>query len=101
MRNKPNDVRVSRELLERVKDDLLRGNGVSRSCLALELNSLLSRPADQQGEPFFYALCGPDGKPYYDDYCVADEAHHLECEEDGVTVVPLYLHAQPATAKVV
>lgn len=60
-----------------------------------------AQPADQQGEPFFYALCGADGKPHFDDFCVASEAHHLECEEEGVTVVPVYLHAQPATAKVV
>ncbi|MNJ52197.1 hypothetical protein D3C77_475210 [compost metagenome] len=40
--------------------------------------------------PFFYALRGPDGKPHYDDFCVSDDPLHLECYEDGVTVVPLY-----------
>ncbi len=58
------------------------------------------QPPALGGEPFFYALCGADGKPHFDDFCVASEAHHLECEEDGVTIVPLYRHAQPATAKV-
>lgn len=102
MTTKPNSgtVSVSRELLVRLCNFHATGwEDIGPEIQ--ELRATLAQPADQQGEPFFYALCGADGKPHFDDFCVASEAHHLECEEEGVTVVPVYLHAQPATAKVV
>lgn len=48
--------------------------------------------------PFFYALAGPDGKPHYDDFCVADNPADLECHEDGVTIIPLYTRRAPTAA---
>lgn len=45
-------------------------------------------------EPFFYALCGPDGKPHYEELCVSSEPHHLEPADEGVTVIPLYRQAR-------
>lgn len=50
---------------------------------------------DLINSPFFYALAGPDGKPHYDDFCVANSPADLECHEDGVTIVPLYTHPAP------
>ncbi|MBH3358810.1 hypothetical protein [Pseudomonas guariconensis] len=45
--------------------------------------------------PFFYALAGPDGKPHYDDFCVANNPADLKCHEEGITIVPLYRHPAP------
>ncbi|HDS0929606.1 TPA: hypothetical protein QDZ23_004306 [Pseudomonas putida] len=57
------------------------------------------RPINAEGckpdlinSPFFYALAGPDGKPHYDDFCVADNPADLECQEEGVTIIPLFAH---------
>ncbi|WP_256815643.1 MULTISPECIES: hypothetical protein [Pseudomonas] len=52
---------------------------------------------DLINSPFFYALAGPDGKPHYDDFCVADNPADLECHEEGITIVPLYRHPAPST----
>ncbi|WP_342622671.1 hypothetical protein [Pseudomonas alkylphenolica] len=56
-----------------------------------ELRALL---AQRQGEPqpWMWALMGPDGKPHFDDFCVSSNPAHLECNEEGVTVVAVYRH---------
>lgn len=83
------------------------GNAFKRCTILKECStsaSATTAAAQHQGEPvaqvasiapFFYALMGPDGKPYYEEICVSDEPYHLECVEDGVTVVPLYLKPAP------
>lgn len=47
---------------------------------------------DLINSPFFYALAGPDGKPHYDDFCVADNPADLERYGEGVTIIPLFAH---------
>lgn len=50
---------------------------------------------DLINSPFFYALAGPDGKPHYDDFCVANNPADLKRHEKGITIVPLYRHPAP------
>lgn len=116
--NKPNDARVSRELLERAlacATSTNTSNWSSRLCEDLRL--ALAQPADQQGEPVrltAVAVLREDGDgglqpewlleggtaELWDGalLIVADEHPEL-CEEDGSA--ELYRHAQTATAKVV
>lgn len=54
---------------------------------------------DSNNSPFFYALAGPDGKPHYDDFCVANSPEDLECHEEGITIVPLYRHPAPPSTQ--
>ncbi|NAP01988.1 hypothetical protein B1F73_15080 [Pseudomonas syringae] len=101
MSNEPNDVRVSRELLERMRQRLIELNQIAD--FGPELFEILNRraqPADQQGKternqcdgcqagiPIIRG-CHRMGKPSgYSDL--------MSC------TAKLYSHAQPATAKVV
>ena len=107
MTNKPNDVRVSRELLEAWADRFSKAQMFKHSS---EIRALLAQPADQQGEPSAWAngeqllLCSRSrldvwhSNPIYHGLPrnIAGSALKTEyCD------TPLYLHAQPATAKVV
>ena len=42
-------------------------------------------------QPFMWALKGPDGRPHYDDFCVASDPHTLEPEDESISIVPVYL----------
>ncbi|QMP84038.1 hypothetical protein pphageT12_17 [Pseudomonas phage pphageT12] len=105
-KNKPNDVRVSRELfrsaLGAVEYLALRGDdiGTSNVPVADALRALLAQPADQQDEPVAWLITLiEDGSTY----CITENkprADRLTADSDYVTT-PLYRHAQPSTAKVV
>ncbi|RMV27574.1 hypothetical protein [Pseudomonas syringae group genomosp. 3] len=100
--NKPNDVRVSRELLERVclGDASKRATAsqlVNAWAAMGEIRSLLAQPADQQGEPDFYEVSGNGVRPGLF-YTHPDWA----MEDPRYTVTPCWRSsAQPATVKVV
>ncbi|PHN65672.1 hypothetical protein AO286_21740 [Pseudomonas syringae] len=91
--NKPNDVRVSRELLE----------GITQTCMFTlacsdyeQLRALLAQPADQQGEPdVLIDLVRPN--PHSDGLHIR-VWHNTGMLEPGEH--RLYRHAQPATVKV-
>ncbi|UNB61884.1 hypothetical protein [Pseudomonas syringae group genomosp. 7] len=98
MTNKPNEVRVSRELLMQ----LLTVAAMSASAPYRELRALLDQPADQQGEPFAFIstvtlAVAEDIREYQ--FGVGRIGARLDRNERHC--IPLYLHAQPATAKVV
>uniref|UniRef100_A0AAU6W327 Uncharacterized protein n=1 Tax=Pseudomonas phage Touem01 TaxID=3138548 RepID=A0AAU6W327_9VIRU len=104
MTNKPNDMRVSRELLERVSSQELGMTAKKcRQAAAQELRALLAQPADQQGEPFAWARIYTG----FNDHADADSKgfqvvafHQNPNAPELETHIPLYRHAQPATAKV-
>lgn len=98
--NKPNDMLVSRELLERVgKADASMGASALQlmdGWVAMgELRALLAQPADQQGEPVACTSC--DGSGEYID-ALGDWRGYCSCPP-GVELKEK--HAQTATAKVV
>ena len=93
-------VLVSRDLIRRL---IFSGALLTEDELEEEVCALMTAPAHPSDaaaspEPFFYAMCGPDGKPHYQECCVSAKAHHLEPDADGVTVIPVYRHA-PAQPK--
>ena len=60
-----------------------------------DIDALLVQPGAQrlgEPQPWMWALMGSDGKPHFDDFCVSSEPAHLECNEEGVTVVAVYRH---------
>lgn len=100
MTNKPDDVRVSRELLEAWADRFSKAQMFKQSS---EIRALLAQPADQQGEPVAWLYMGTNmGNElsfqrldhYYRPYAGIGEHDYVKGE-------PLYRHAQHATAKVV
>ncbi|EGH20992.1 hypothetical protein PSYMO_05595 [Pseudomonas amygdali pv. mori str. 301020] len=96
--NKTNDVRVSRELMERIVKDQC----VSISILD-QLRALLAQPADQQGEPI---ALSEDVREYLQEGienatgCEDSDVDYDFAEELAMLLGPLYRHAQPARAKV-
>lgn len=105
MTNEPNDVRVSRELLERLFSEEPDGY-LTRMNARQELLALLAQPADQQGEPEGFITHGPD--PVTGNELVHRWTHLEQAERhirgidglNGWKITRLYRHAQPATAKV-
>lgn len=73
------------------------GHGLHEAAVEHGLDKAEGCKPDLINQPFFYALAGPDGKPHYDDFCVADSPADLECHEEGITIVPLYRHPAPST----
>lgn len=71
---------------------LLSGLPGARATSCRSLDTAEDCKPDLFNAPFFYALAGPDGKPHYDDFCVADNPADLECHEEGITIVPLFTH---------
>lgn len=130
MSTKPNSgtVSVSRELLERLckrpgKESLAVNHAdiIDRGRAQAELRAILAHPADQQGEPYRYIVRSTGGGSLS---CKPDAAHESLWQDEGharryyasgkelhadpkvfwpeeYQIVPLYRHAQPATAKVV
>jgi len=101
MGKKPNDMLVSRELLERLFSDEPDGY-VTRMNARQELLALLAQPADQQGGPAGWAHENglkelQERKSGTWPFITCLSSH--KSPVDGVTVA-LYRHAQPATAKV-
>lgn len=81
--------------------------GAHQSTIA-RLEARVAELESGRGEPFFYGIMRPDGKPHYSELCVSGEASDLESEaeswtEDGdgvYRVVPLFT-APPVPVAVV
>ncbi|WP_143519091.1 hypothetical protein [Pseudomonas syringae] len=95
--NKPNDVRVSRELLERLFSDEPDGYVTRMNARQdlLDLLDLLAQPADQQGEPVGRVMSDAE-LPIGSDRRTGPVIWFGK-PQPGF----LYNHAKPATAKVV
>ncbi|MEQ4254291.1 hypothetical protein [Pseudomonas syringae] len=111
MTNKPNDVRVSRELLpcpycgraaRYVAEDYVDNSGqpwpfaecdACNTGAPVEFWNKRAQPADQQGEPFGY-WCEPHGLPLLGIFNKTVEPN----SGSHCNVIALYRHAQPATA---
>ncbi|MCI3945490.1 hypothetical protein K0038_02532 [Pseudomonas syringae] len=102
--NKPNDVRVARELLENIRQRLIDLNQIED--FGPELFELLNRnaqPADQQGEPI---QLSEDVREYLQEGienatgCEDSDVDYDFANELAVLLGPIYRHAQHATAKV-
>jgi hypothetical protein len=112
MTGKPNDVRAPRELLENIAAWLERANEKSDEDIAecIQLRALLAQPADQQGEPVAivveethnyaqYLVFGEGLRGANSPRPVVERKAHL-FDQALPAGTKLYLHAQPATAKV-
>ncbi|WP_054076545.1 hypothetical protein, partial [Pseudomonas amygdali] len=117
MSNKPNDVRASRELLESFAAYVANSPNMIMRLRAKELRALLAQPADQQGDDIpadadgypddppgtFYGSEDQQGEPVAEVFrlSIGSTALILKGYEGLPEGTKLYLHAQPATAKVV
>ncbi|RMV72157.1 hypothetical protein ALP05_03989 [Pseudomonas caricapapayae] len=101
MTNKPNDVRVPREMkcwsckAVFTLSDHADCDGCCWKCgVEIDLHEMDIQPADQQGEPV--AVMYDDGSVLTKADCLSEEVFEICCKVH----TPLYRHAHPATAKV-
>jgi hypothetical protein len=97
MPNKPSDVRVSPDLLERIRQRLISLNQIADFGPELfELLNRSSKPADQQGEPVAWVECSPAWLKSGGDCATAPR---ICVGRHGISHLHP-AHAQPSTAKV-
>lgn len=99
MTNKPNDVRLSRELAELCYRVLNGGDkqlsGTEHAVAFRELRRALAQPADQQCEPVYQ--CRYPGGGWVD---IREDQQEWASSLPHTELRTLYRHAQPATVKV-
>lgn len=78
-------------LSEMLREHVEKADPVDVAILSMMLHQLGHTIGKGDEQPFMWALKGPDGKPHYDDFCVASAPHNLEPEDESISIVPVYL----------
>lgn len=84
-------------LSEMLREHVEKADPVDVAILSMMLHQLGHTIGKSDEQPFMWALKGPDGKPHYDDFCVASAPHNLEPEDESISIVPVYI--RPNNAK--